>query len=212
MSTWIKLLFIAVSLSVLTLSVALAPPSHCVEEYAVIGGIPDPPPGVPLGVEGEGWVGTKAWCSTSTAPIELWLSPGLDPADPPNPDGEIYWGKVRILPKNGRFDFWFSSDDGSICDSVPENPCLYWLNVPWGVFDQRSNTVMWEPVPEQNEDNAWVQDLTTGEWITHEDVYFFAQLSEGPGDECLPLGESCESDDECCSGNCGGKPGKQTCK
>jgi hypothetical protein len=39
-----------------------------------------------------------------------------------------------------------------------------------------------------------------------------AFLNPGGGGSCSPAGASCSSGSQCCSGNCKGKPGNQTCK
>ena len=39
-----------------------------------------------------------------------------------------------------------------------------------------------------------------------------AFLNPGGGGSCFPAGQACSSGSQCCSGNCKGKPGNQTCK
>jgi hypothetical protein len=190
MSRWIKLLFITVSLSLLTVPV-LGPPSKCVEEYAVIGdyeGAPWEP-----GVVGNGLVGTKPWCSTLEPGIWLTLSTDLAPAGVET----VYRGKVRCLTGSGghpaRFDFYFSTDGTTLChgDSPDnQNPCQYQLIVLDGIYDKYSETILFQSAP-TDEPNAFGADrlldpVPPGPDYKH--ANFFVELfpDEGGGGETGP--------------------------
>jgi len=48
--------------------------------------------------------------------------------------------------------------------------------------------------------------------INGRNALYNCTLVEGGGGSCQPSGSSCTDNNECCSNNCKGKPGKKTCK